>query len=271
LVVTIALLVAAATTTVMVVQTAGGSASPVTPALAVTSLPFRPAPVTLPSELFLSWALMDQRTGQIWGSSTMDTPDWTASMIKAWLAADYLRQKPNPSQATLTMIDTMIRDSDNDAATTIYDEEGQGASIGRLVRLCGLTDSTPGTRWGITDVSARDAVRMGSCIADGVAAGPVWTGWLMDLMRGVRGEGDFGIRDALPAAQAARVAVKNGYEHFGDDGLFHVNCLAVGPGWTMAVMQVYPPANGWGADLQRGANGCADVARQLLTRPEDPG
>jgi hypothetical protein len=262
--------VVATTTAILVPALRGGAATAVTPASAATPLPFRPAPVTLSGELFLSWALMNQRTGQIWGSSTMDTPDWTASMIKAWLAADYLRQNPTPDPATLTMIDAMIRDSDNDAATTIYNLEGQAASIERLIRLCDLTDSTPGTRWGITDVSARDAVRMGTCIADGVAAGPTWTTWLMDLMRGVRGEGDFGIRDALPAAQAARVAVKNGYEHFGDDGLFHVNCLAVGPGWTMAVMQVYAPANGWTADLHRGADGCVDVARQLLTRPTDP-
>ncbi len=232
-------------------------------------MPFRATTVSVPGDTFLSWALMDRRTGAVWGSDTMARTSWTASMIKAWLAADYLRRATDngqpPSAAMLHTIEIMIRDSDNAAASQIYALNGGEESIDRLVRLCGLTDSSANPAgWGVTNLSARDAVRLGDCIASGKGAGPQWTEWLLGMMRQVRGVSNFGIRDVLPAREASRVAVKNGYENFSDDGLFHVNCLAIGDTWTMAVMQRYRPAHGWDADLARGEAGCRQVATQLL-------
>jgi hypothetical protein len=229
------------------------------------AMPFRPGPVKVSGDTFFSWALMDRRTGQIWGSSTMDQTSWSASMIKAWLAADYLRRTPSPSSDMLDMIEVMIRDSDNDAANTMYALDGQDDSINRLISVCGLTDSSPNhANWAITNISARDSVRMGDCIASGKGAGPQWTNWLLTQMRNVRGEGDFGIRDALPAAQAAQVAIKNGWEDFAADDRYYVNCLAVGDTWTMAIMQQYEPQSTWHPDLALGTQRCTDVATQLL-------
>jgi Beta-lactamase enzyme family len=256
--------------------TAGGRARVGDSVMQARQLPFRPTPVTFDGDEFLSWAVMDQRTGEIWGSPSMAVTNWTASMIKAWLGADYLRrateQHRAPSDSILSTIEIMIRDSDNDAATRIYTLNGGTPSILRMITMCGLTDSsaTPG-RWGTTSISARDAVRMGTCIASGKGAGPQWTDWLLDTMRHVRGESDFGIRDALPPDEAATVAVKNGYEHFPDDNKFRVNCLAIGDGWTMAVLQTYSPRHGWTADLAHGADGCRQVASQLLVQPRTTG
>jgi hypothetical protein len=228
-------------------------------------MPFQTGTVKVAGDTFFSWALMDRRTGQIWGSSTMDQPSWSASMIKAWLAADYLRRTPAPSSDLLHTIEIMIRDSDNDGANTMYALDGQTDAINRLVSICGLSDSSPNSNnWAITNLSARDSVRMGDCIASGKGAGPQWTNWLLTQMRAVRGEGDFGIRDALPADQAAQVAIKNGWEDFDADGLYHVNCLAIGDTWTMAVMQQYEPHSTWDADLALGTQRCTDVAKQLL-------
>jgi hypothetical protein len=234
-----------------------------TPTLA--PLPFQSAPATLAGGQLVGWALMDQRTGQIWGSATMAATNWTASMIKAWIGADYLHEHAQPSQASMALIETMIRDSDNTAADSLYYDNGEARSIRRMITRCGLTDSAAGDRWARTSMSARDAARLGTCIANGTAAGTRWTNWYLGLMRTVRGEGNFGIRDALPVDQRAMVAIKNGYEHFSDDGLFRVNCLAIGPGWTMAVLQTYRPIDDWDKDLRRGANGCVDIARQLLS------
>jgi hypothetical protein len=168
----------------------------------------------------------------------------------------------------LHTIEIMIRDSDNDAANELYALDGASASINRLVSICGLTDASPGpdpNGWAVTNLSARDAVLMGTCIANGHGAGPQWTGWLLTQMRAVRGQGDFGIRDALPAAQAATVAIKNGFEDFsGGDGLYHVNCLAIGDTWTLAVMQRYQPTADWDTDFPRGESGCQQVAAELL-------
>jgi hypothetical protein len=195
----------------------------------------------------------------------MDGTNWSASLIKPWLAADYLRGH-TPDAAMRHTIEVMIRDSDNAAARLLYSLDGEADSIDRLIRTCGLTDTSANPAgWAVTNISARDTVRMGACLADGRAAGPQWTSWLLGLMQGVRGEGNFGIRDALPPAEASVVAIKNGYEHFAADDLFHVNCLAIGDTWVLAVMQRYQPSDGWAADLARGAQRCTEVAEQLLT------
>jgi hypothetical protein len=88
------------------------------------------------------------------------------------------------------------------------------------------------------------------------------------MMRKVRGVGDFGIRDVLPPAQAATVAIKNGWLLRDEDHNWHVNCLAVGDTWVVAVMQRYPStstkAKDREAEFDHTQQVCRDVASQLL-------
>lgn len=230
-------------------------------------LRFRFAPLKLPIEGFLGWAVMDRRTGEIFGS-VMTTTTWPASMIKAWLAADDLRRLTEagrtPTQARLRELEKMIRDSDNAAAQAAYLRNGGIESIKRLITMCGLTDTEASPKgWSFTSISARDTVRMADCIADGTAAGPEWTDWLLEMMRTVR-IGDFGIRQALPADEAKDVAIKNGWLFYDDDRQWHINCMAVTETWAMAVLQRYPGHGRWDSDFAYGQRTCRDVAQQLL-------
>ncbi|MFC7480751.1 hypothetical protein ACFQX7_12905 [Luedemannella flava] len=154
----------------------------------------------------------------------------------------------------------MIRDSSDPMADRIWSAGGEEQTIARLARVCGLPDAAPFTdMWSQTYVSARDLARLADCIADGTAAGPTWTDWLLNEMRHVRGEGDFGIAHALPEADRATVAVKNGwYLHTGDR--WQVNCMAVTDGWSLAVLLNYPGPRG----LRYGDRICREVTRQLL-------
>jgi hypothetical protein len=227
----------------------------------------RPGPVRIDSPGFWSWALINTRTGAVAGSRSMTATSTTASMIKAWLAADFLRRSDErgvtPDDARLHELSIMIRDSDNAAAQDIYELLGQSASIKRLISRCRLTDSSPyGDSWSRTTVSARDTARMAACIGDGRAAGTTWTPWLLNEMRLVRGTGDFGIRDALPDAVAARTAIKNGWVVRDAEGTWHVACLAIGDGWTLGVLVRYPASLG----VTHGANVCKSVAAQLIRR-----
>ncbi len=254
--------------------TAGPSSDQVTPsATPLTAkdvrmpLELRAASISVPTGAFLAWALMDRRTGQTWGSTTMAQTTWTASMIKAWLAADYLRRAAaagvKPSQSELADLETMIRDSANLPTEAIYEANGSSASIYRLISMCHLTDTSPRPgEWSYTNMSARDAVRMADCIADGTAAGPQWTAWVLQMMRGVRGEGDFGIRDAFPPAEAATIAVKNGWLDYDDDDVWRVNCLAVTDTWALSVLQRFPDADS--ISLVTARQNCRDVAKQLI-------
>ncbi|KKK07123.1 hypothetical protein [Micromonospora sp. HK10] len=215
-----------------------------------------------------SWAVLDKRTGKIIGSENMAETSTTASLIKSWVVADYLRRSADagrtPSDAKLAEATQIIRDSNNERAQEFYESVGGSASIKRLISICKLTDSKVASDggWSRTLLSPRDTARLGLCIDDGRAAGPKWTKWLINEMRLVRGDGDFGIRKAFPAAEQKRIAIKNGWIDRQKEREYHVNCLAIGDTWTMGVMVRTPfsAAGSW----QYGMDTCEKVAAALL-------
>ncbi|MFB6393397.1 serine hydrolase [Polymorphospora lycopeni] len=236
------------------------SASPEPPPLDV-----RPTDVVIETTGWWSWSMIDQRTGAVYGSENMTETSTTASMIKSWVAADYLRRAAEkgetPGESRMAQLTAMIRDSDNEATQIVYDELGRATSIKRLIEICGLTDSEPAEdgAWSRTQLSARDTARMGVCITDGRAAGSKWTKWLLDEMRLVRGTGDFGIRAAFPTEIRKTIAIKNGWVDRQAEEEYHVNCLAIGDGWTAGVLTAYPIQLG----QSHGAKICKQVGEQL--------
>ncbi|MFK3981581.1 serine hydrolase [Micromonospora sp. NPDC050397] len=240
------------------------SATPsTTPSPELPPLAVREADVVVQAEGWWAWAVLDTRTGESYGSPNMMETSPTASLIKSWIGADFLRRSAEagrkPTAAQLEQVRIMIRDSDNDAATSLYGTVGGAASIKRLISICKLTDSRAGTGWSRTLLSPRDVTRLAACIADGRAAGPTWTKWLLGEMRAVRGSGDFGIRKAWPAAEQKTIAIKNGWVERSQEQETHVNCLAIGDGWTMGVMARYPINLGY----DYGAKICQQIAQQL--------
>ncbi|HET8683583.1 MAG TPA: hypothetical protein VFM54_17210, partial [Micromonosporaceae bacterium] len=233
---------------------------------ALASVRMVPGRVQVNTPGFWSWALLDRRTNKVVGSRNPTATSTTASMIKAWIAADFLRRAAEsattPNSGQLQRLGTMIRDSANDPAREFFALLGGAASTRRLIRTCGLTDSVPHENWSNTAVSARDTARLADCIADGRAAGPRWTPWLLTQMLGVRGLGDFGIRDALPPASAAGVAIKNGWVVRTLHAEWHVACLAVAESWALGVLARYPQELG----LTHGAQICEKVAAALVRR-----
>jgi hypothetical protein len=236
------------------------------PTLTPASRPRLPkAPtVTVTSIDTLSWAYLDRASGARFQSDNATQTSYTESMVKAWLAADDLsRSAAAGVPADYDLLIPMILDSDDDAAETVWLNNGADESIYRMINVCQLVDTEVYSGWwSMTLMSARDAVNLGQCIVDGTAAGP-GTDWLLSQMRQVRGEGRFGILDALTSSEASSVAIKNGWTLHYDDGLWRVNCLAIHPDWIIAVMTTYPGGDG---DLGYGATLCAQVTGQLLTQ-----
>jgi hypothetical protein len=228
-----------------------------------TARTLRTAPVSLSVNGFWSWALLDRRTGALDGSPNQGNRSDTASMIKVWIAADYLRRSTErgqpPTAAALRELSTMIRDSNNEIADKYHRANGGSASITRTVKLCGLADSRAVTAgsWSTTEVSARDGARLAVCLADGRAAGG-WTNWLLSEMRQVRGAGRFGIVAAFAPDVAGQVAIKNGWINR-RDGKWHIACLAVTAEWALTVLTQYPVSQGF----SYGTNICKQVAVQL--------
>ncbi|MET7861714.1 hypothetical protein [Micromonospora taraxaci] len=242
---------------------------------------------------FFSWALLDRGTGKISGSPNMAATSSTESMIKVWIVSDYLRQlgDKEPPAALKKAAQVAIIDSNDTAANKVYAAAGGsyrvlpngqiGPVMQRAIKICGLTDTKRGNVpkyegwWSFTRMSPRDAARVGNCIADGRAAGPKWTKWVLEQMAKVRGTtaakdqlptsggGRWGIIDGLPKSITAQgpVGIKNGWTPINYDGNWHVNCLAVNDKWSLAVMLRYPIRSG----LDYGAKVCASVATQLVT------
>ncbi|SCE65572.1 hypothetical protein GA0074695_0070 [Micromonospora viridifaciens] len=266
----------------------GGEQAPTPPP--PPTLAAAPVSVDFKGEFF-GWALMDRSTGKIAGSENMSETSSTESMLKVWIVSDYLRQlrHKEPTAALKKAASLAIRDSNDDAADQVYFAAGGSYRpspdgkpdpvIQRAIDICGLTDTKRGEvagyqgYWSFTQMSPRDAVRLADCIADGRAAGPKWTKWVLDEMSQVRGSvkdqqdksggGRWGIIDGLPAEIKAQspVSIKNGWTQLNYDGNWHVNCLAVTDKWSLAVMMRYPISSG----LEYGANVCASVATQLVT------
>ncbi|WP_117209664.1 serine hydrolase [Allorhizocola rhizosphaerae] len=221
---------------------------------------------------FLGWAMYDRHTGVLTGANMSETSS-TESMVKAWLVADYLRDARAPSDYHLKQASEAIRWSDDDAAQILYEARGGNASIERMISVCGLVDTEVHDGWwSRTQMSPRDAIKLGECLADGTAAGPDWTEWLLSEMRNVqgtaapedqqktRGGGRWGIIDGVPVDSAPSVALKNGWTSIGADGNWHLNCLALTGDWTMSVMMRYPDELG----LEYGAGICRQIAHRLL-------
>jgi hypothetical protein len=228
-------------------------------------LDVRPTDVQIDVSGWYSWALLDLRTGEMSGPATRTETSTTASLIKAWIAADYLRRAADnddtPSDGRMQQLRVMIRDSDNEAAEALYNQVGRVKSIKRLLDICKLEDSEPASNggWSRTMLSPADVARLGACIADGRAAGPEWTDWLLDEMRAVRGVGNFGVRKAFPAAEQKTIAIKNGWVDRDAEQEYHVSCLAIGDGWAIGVMARYGINRGY----EYGADICQQVGEQL--------
>lgn len=260
--------------------------APAPPPPAPQQVPPRPrldltADVSVDIDGFLTWAALDRTTGAMVNSG--DEVNTTESMIKAWISADHLRRQAEagvrPTRTALDEIRRAIRNSDSAAAEALYRDGGRDAVVRRMIEMCGLTGTTiyP-SWWSRTEMTAVDAVRMGECLVEGTAAGPEWTGWLLEEMRHVQGStaerdqrpqedfegGRWGIIDGLPpGVDAEAVSIKNGWTRIGSTGSWHLNCLAVTDDWVLAVLMRYPA----GYSLDYGARRCASVAAQLFRSP----
>lgn len=236
------------------------------PSPSLEPLPFQAQELDLNIKGWYAWSVLDKRTGEIIGSKNMGQTSTTASMIKSWVVADYLRRAAEagrtPDDDDLDDATLIIRDSDNTRAEQFYNSVGRAASIKRLIKMCGLTDSKVASDggWSRTNLSPRDTARLGLCIDDGRAAGPKWTKWLLNEMRLVRGVGDFGIRKAFPVAEQKTIAIKNGWIDRQREQEMHVNCLAIGDTWTMGVMVRYPISMGY----EYGMKNCQKITEALL-------
>ena len=108
-------------------------------------------------------ALLDLSTGRLWKYHPRQRFD-TGSVVKVQILGALLHRAQVDHRA-LTSWERqnavpMIEQSDNDAATRLWNSLGGTSGIGAFDREAGLTHTTPEYHWGLTLTNAPDQVRL---------------------------------------------------------------------------------------------------------------
>lgn len=167
-----------------------------------------------------SVAVLDRRTGERYsyrGSAKYDT----ASIVKVQvLACVLLRaqdQDRNPTSGELALADPMIRRSDNDATSALFERLGGRAGLTKCNQRLGLTQTVVSPAWGLTRTTVDDQVKLLEKLVD--ADGPLDKGsrkTAFSLMSTVDDSQQWGVPDV--AEKGETVTVKNGWDTRTEDG-----------------------------------------------------
>jgi beta-lactamase class A len=210
----------------------------------------------------IAYSFVDLATGAEVEGPDDQEPLRSASIIKVAIAVAFLRQEPDPSEADEALLEAMIENSDNDAATTLYDRISGEAGLQAVLDSLGMTDTTPAPSWGFTTTTAADLAKLFTAVAMGEALPEAGTTRLISMMQTVEGDQTWGIADAVVAGTP--VAVKNGWYPDTDAPVWRVNCGAiVGDATTGVVLTVttsYPQSLG----MAYGQEACERIAAALL-------
>ncbi|MEU6854216.1 hypothetical protein ABZ901_30340 [Actinacidiphila alni] len=177
--------------------------------------------VTVPPGVTAGVAVFDRQTGTFTEQLNADTQFRSASVVKLLIALDSMWTGGVP--ADRTRLDAMLRSSDDDAASSLWVQDGGSAIVTRMVARLGLTDTAPppaaypGT-WGYTALSAADTVRIYRYLLD--SAPPAVRDLVMgDLRQSTRcGADGFDQRFGIPTVFDRPWAVKQGWSGFGASG-----------------------------------------------------
>lgn len=158
----------------------------------------------------LAVAVLDRRTGSAY-SYAATKQFRTASIVKVDILATLLLQA-NRAGRSLTSAEkslaaTMIKSSDNDAASALWRRTG---GISATMSTFGLTSTRQGSDgdWGETMTTAEDQLRLLAHLADPAGAVPGGS-YVLDLMSAVVSDQDWGVSAAAHAGE--RTALKNGW------------------------------------------------------------
>jgi beta-lactamase class A len=237
---------------------ASGTASATTPTSVPTSVPVRQtrAAATARAQAAFSStvsAYLDTRSGNVGVmavdvgtgvviSSGAHTASFTASIVKLDILAALLLQRQDagrlPTASEQALARRMITESDNAAASALWQRIGGASGLVKVNRRLGLRETVPGSRslWGLTSTTAADQLRLltvvtgyGGVLAEvGVAGnvgvlGAAQRSYAVRLMEQVDDEQAWGVS---AAAGDDDTALKNGWlPHSGDGYRWLVNSI----------------------------------------------
>ena len=168
-------------------------------------------------------AVYDLRTGQTWQFGRGQPQD-EASVVKLdvleALLAERGRSGTELSAGDRTLAEQMIEDSDNDAATSLWDEVGGASGIRSFNTSAGLADTVPSTcvncpgfpwpGWGLsTTIPGDQLILLRTLVEPNSLLTNPERSYALSLMENVTPGQRWGISGGVPAQ--ATVALKNGW------------------------------------------------------------
>jgi hypothetical protein len=156
-------------------------------------------------------ALLDLRSGAIYGAGDIDEPYASASLVKVFIAARLLVEGKAEDPATRERMWEMITVSDDDAGTYLYGLAGSEGLVPWITDHYGIAGLAPADRpgyWGLTRVTARGMVSFYAAVIADPAVAP----WLLEAMDQAQayGSDDFYQHFGIPSA-ATSWRVKQGW------------------------------------------------------------
>lgn len=183
--------------------------------------------VTVPGDAEVSVAVLDVASGA--GAGYGDGAYDTASIVKVDILATLLLQAQDAGRhltaAEKTHATAMIENSDNAAATALWDAIGTADGLDAANKRFGLTDTAggDGALWGLTQTTAADQLTLlQQVFGDGSRLSEASQGYLQGLMKGIAADQHWGVS---AAADGSAWALKNGWLARSTTGLWDINSV----------------------------------------------
>jgi beta-lactamase class A len=210
-------------------------------------------------------AVYDVRTGQTW-SLGRGKPQAEASIVKLDILETLLAQHRADGTVLplddLSLAQAMIEDSDNDAATSLWDDVGGAQGISSFNASVGLADTVPSAcvdcpgfpwpGWGLTTTTPADQIALlRELLRPNAQLTDAQRTYALGLMENVTESQRWGVTGGVPPR--AEVAVKNGWLPLTSaDDDWQINSIgwvsSDGRNYVMAVLSTGNPTEQYGID-----------------------
>jgi hypothetical protein len=202
----------------------------------------------------VSIAVDDLRTEKEWLLNP-GARDQTGSIIKVDILETLLRQaieqRTPLSESVAETAEGMIENSDNNDATTLWDEDGGASGVGAYNRSAGLDQTTLNTDgyWGTSLTSAADQIKLLRELAlPGGLLDAASREYEVGLMENIEADQDWGVSDGAPTG--IQVALKNGWLPLTTNTNWEINSIGWidgdGRNYLIAVLTAHDPSEAYG-------------------------
>lgn len=168
---------------------------------------------------------------------------YAASVIKVTILSALLLKVGGPSHLTAAqknLASLMITQSDNNAAQTLWTEEGIPA-VQNFLTKAGMTQTVLNNAWGLTRITAHDELRQLQVLTDSTVINGASRAYVLTLMSEVIASERWGVSAGM--ASAEKLHIKNGWLPYPGTNDWNINSIGAFTGplnYEMAILTAPP-------------------------------